>query len=199
MARATRGGNGRFTRTAESVRRDFRAAELRGQGWSYQRIADELGFPARGNAHDAVMRAYADMATEEAEHARRLDLERIDRLIEQAWEVMVTPHLAHSNGKVIRHFVGYERDDDGIERLDMDGKPIPVFEDVLDDGPRLAAVNTVKGLLERRARIFGYDAPAKARVEVITADMIESQITELEQQLARNDPARRDPADTGAS
>jgi hypothetical protein len=65
---------------------------------------------------------------------------------------------------------------------------------VLDDAPRLAAVNVIKGLLERRARIFGYDAPAKSRVEVITADMVESQITELESQLARNDPASTGPS-----
>ena len=187
--RTPRNGNGKFTRTPDSVRRGFRAAELRGQGYSFQRIADELSYASRGKAHEAVMRAYASMSTEEAEHARQLDLERIDRLIEQAWQVMLTPHLAVSNGKVVRHFTEFESDEDGTERLDPDGKPIPVFEDVLDDGPRLAAVNTIKGLLERRARIFGYDAPAKSRVEVITADMVEAQIAALEAELARNDPA----------
>jgi hypothetical protein len=188
MTKGTRGGNGRFTRTAGSVERDFRAAELRGQGRSYQRIADELGYASRGKAHDAVMRAYAQMSTEEAEYARQLDLVRIDRLIEQAWDIMVRPHVTVSNGKVVRQFLGYEIGSDGIERLDPDGKRIPLFADVPDDGPRLAAVNTIRRLLERRAKIFGYDAPAKSRVEVITADMIESQIAELEAQLARNDP-----------
>lgn len=188
-AQTSRNRKGKFTRTAAERKRDYRAAELHGQGWSFQRIADELGFASRGHAHNAVMRAYADMPTEEAQQARQADLDRIDRLIEQAWEVMLTPHLTVNNGKVIRQFVGLETDEDGIERLDMDGKPIPVFADVLDDGPRLAAVSTIKGLLERRARIFGYDAPAKSRVEVITADMVESQIAELESQLARNDPA----------
>jgi hypothetical protein len=189
-----RGGDGKFTRTAASARRDHKAAELHGQGWSYARIAAELGYASKGKAHEAVMRAFTEIPTEEASHARQLDLDRLDRLIEQAWKVMLTPHLTVNNGKVIRHFVGIERDEDGIERLDLDGKPIPVFEDVMDDGPVLAAVNTIKGLLERRARIFGYDAPAKSRVEVITADMIESQIADLESQLARNDPADTGPA-----
>jgi hypothetical protein len=188
-AQTSRNRKGRFTRTAAERRRDYRAAELHGQGWSYQRIADELGFASRGHAHNGVMRAYADMPTEEAQQARQADLDRIDRLIEQAWQVMITPHLTVNNGKVIRQFIGLETDKDGIERLDMDGKPIPVFADVLDDGPRLAAVTAIKGLLERRAKIFGYDAPAKSRVEVITADMVESQIADLESQLARNDPA----------
>ena len=193
-AQTSRNRKGKFTRTAAERRRDYRAAELHGQGWSYQRIADELGFASRGHAHNAVMRAYADMPTEEAQQARQADLDRIDRLIEQAWEVMLTPHLTVNNGKVIRQFVGLETDEDGIERLDMDGKPIPLFANVLDDAPRLAAVNTIKGLLERRARIFGYDAPAKSRVEVITADMVESQIADLESQLARNDPAGTGPS-----
>jgi hypothetical protein len=184
-----RDGNGKFTRAAESRKRDCRAAELHGQGWSYQRIADELGFASKGHAHNGVMRAYADMPTEEAQQARQTDLDRIDRLIEQAWRVMLTPHLTVNNGKVIRHFVGVERDEDGIERLDMDGKPIPVFEDVLDDAPRLAAVGVIKGLLERRARIFGYDAPARSRVEVIGADTVEAHIAALEAELAANDTA----------
>ena len=77
---------------------------------------------------------------------------------------------------------------------DADGKPVPVYEDVLDDGPGLTAVREIRGLLERRAKITGYDAPAKSRIEVITADMIESQIAELESQLARNDPADTSPA-----
>jgi hypothetical protein len=188
-ARTPRNGSGRFTRTAENRKRDCRAAELHGQGWSYQRIADELGFASKGHAHDAVARAFADIPSEGAEEAKRLDLERIDRLIEWNWAVMLRPHLAVSNGKVVRRFAGVERDEDGIERLDLDGKPIPVFEDVLDDGPGQASSREIRALVERRARIFGYDAPAKSRVEVITADMVESQISELEQQLARNDPA----------
>ena len=193
-ARTGRGGNGRFTRTAESRKRDHRAAELHGQGWSYQRIADELGFASKGHAHDAVMRAFADIPAEGTEEARRLDLERIDRLIEWNWAVMLRPHLAVSNGKVVRRFAGVERHEDGIEKLDPDGKPIPVFEDVLDDGPGQASAREIRALLERRAKILGYEAPAKSRIEVVTPDMIEAQIAELEQQLARNDPADSSPA-----
>ena len=77
-AKTPRGGNGRFTRAADSRKRDHRAAELHGQGWSYQRIADELGFSSKGHAHNAVMRAFADLPTEGTEEAKRLDLERID-------------------------------------------------------------------------------------------------------------------------
>jgi hypothetical protein len=193
-ARTQRGGNGRFTRTAATRKRDCRAAELHGQGWSYQRIADELGFASKGHAHDAVMRAYADMPTEEARQARQTDLDRIDRLIEKNWEALERQHIAVSNGRVVRRFVGIERDEDGIERLDPDGKVIPVFEDVLDDGPVAVHSTVILRLIAQREKIFGYGAPAQSRIEVITADMVESHIAELESQLARNDPAGTGPA-----
>lgn len=190
MATQTRGGNGKFTRTAESRKRDHKAAELHGQGYSYQRIADELGFASKGHAHNAVMRAFAEIPTEGSAEAKRLDLERLDRLIEWNWQVMVKPHLAHSNGRVIRHFVDVERDEDGIERLDMDGKTIPVFEDVLDDGPGQSSAREIRALTGQRARIFGYEAPVKHEHEVRTISEIDARLIELAEEMAPVEPGR---------
>lgn len=188
--RTPRGGNGRFTRSIETAQRDFAAAELRVKGRSLQAIADELGFASKGHAHDAITRAFAALPTAEAEAAKALDLERIDRLIEQAWAVMETAHIAYSNGQVVRHRTGEnEKDEDGLDRLDDKGRTIPAYEDVRDDGPVLAAIDRIRALLERRAKIIGYDAPARSRIEVITPDLIEQRIAELEAELAANDPA----------
>jgi hypothetical protein len=189
MTGETRGANGRFRRTPASAARDMRAAELHGQGWTHERIAAELGYAGRGSVTKAIERAYAMIVTPGAAEAKRLDFERLDRLIEKNWEALERQHVAHSNGRVIRRFVGIERHEDGIEKLDADGKTIPIFEDVLDDGPIAVHTNVIRGLLERRARMHGYDAPAQSRVEVITADMVESKIADLESQLALNDPA----------
>ena len=189
MATRTRDGKGRYIRTVKVTRRDFAAAEMRATGASYERIAAEMGFASRGHVHDAVTRALRDTPYDGAEDDKLLDLMRIDRLIEQAWEVMTTPHITVSNGKVVRRFAGFELRPDGTEALDADGKRIPLFEDIRDDAPVLAAINTIRQLLKRRAEIIGYDAPVKTRIEVITADMVESKIAELESQLALNDPA----------
>jgi hypothetical protein len=189
MTTGTRDGKGRFSRTVDTARRDAQAAALRAKGRTFDQIAAELRFSSRAKAYEAVQRAYADIPYEGAEEARRLDLERIDRLIEYCTAVMEREHLTVNNGKVIRHFVGIERDEDGIERLDLDGKPIPVFEDVLDDGPGMTAVREIRGLLERRAKMTGYDAPARSRVEVIGADTVEAHIAALEAELAANDTA----------
>lgn len=196
-ARTGRGGNGKFTRTAESRKRDHKAAELRGQGWSYDRIAAELKMASRGHAHDAVMRAYADIPSEGSEQAKRLDLERIDRLIEHAWQIMLRDHVTVSQGRVVGKVTGVERDGNGEPLYDGDGKPVLIYEDILDDGPALAAIREIRGLLERRAKIIGYEAPARSRVEVITEDVVDAELADLARQVAENDA--RAAADTGTA
>jgi len=191
MATGTRarGGGGKFTRTAATIERDHKAAELHGQGWSYRRIAAELGFASGGKAHEAVMRAFADIPTPGSDYAKRLDLERIDRLIEKAWAIALKDHLTVSQGRIVGKLIGWQRDDDGEILRDGDGKPIGLYEDILDDMPALAAIREIRALLERRARIIGYEAPARSRIEVVTPETVEAHIAALEAELARNDPA----------
>jgi hypothetical protein len=193
MAGGTRGGDGRFRRTPANAARDMRAAELHGQGWTHERIAAELGYASRGKVSDAIARAYALIVTPGARQAKRTDLERLDRLIEKNWEALERQHVAVSNGRVVRRYTGVERHADGIEKLDADGKTIPVFEDVLDDGPIAAHSMVILQILRQRDRMYGYAEPARSRVEVVTADMVEANIARLEAELAASDPA-----DTGA-
>lgn len=182
MASGTRDGKGRYSRTIDTARRDAEAAALRAMGRTFDQIAAELGFTSRAKAYEAVQRAYADIPYEEVEEARRLDLERIDRLIEEAWGVLTRPHITVSNGRIVGKRIGWERDEVTGEVLhDADGAPIPMYEDILDDGPKLAAINAIRGLLERRAKITGYDAPAKARIEVIPEEAVDRRIGELEE------------------
>jgi hypothetical protein len=193
--RTNRGGNGRFVSSIETAARDFEAAGMRVRGRSLQEIADELGYASRGHVHDGIMRAFAALPSEEAEAAKRLDLERLDRLIANAWDVMERQHVAYSNGQVVRRRTGeYEMTDEGFERLDDKGQPIPVYEEVLDDGPLLSAIDRIERLIGRRAKIYGYEAPARSRIEVVTPETIEAHIAALEAELARNDTAGRSPA-----
>src|ERR1700722_6466326 len=199
MADGTRDGKGRYTRTLTTAARDAEAAALRARGRTFQQIADELGFASRAKAYEAVQRAFAAIPSEQVEEARRLDLERLDRLIEYHSAIMEREHVTVSHGRVITREAGVERDKDGIERLDMDGKPIPVAEDVLDDGPGQASAREVRALIERRAKIIGYEAPARTRIEVITEDAVEAEMAELARKIALNDARQARPADTGAA
>lgn len=187
MATGTRDGKGKFTRTAATARRDSMAAALRGKGRTFEAIAKELGFASRAKAYEAVQRAFADIPYEATEEARRLDLERIDRLIEHCWAVMERDHLTVSQGRVVGKRIGWERDEVTGEVLhDGDGAPIPMYEDILDDGPGVAAVREIRGLLERRAKMTGYDAPT--RHEVITMDAIDAEIRKLKAELGELPP-----------
>src|SRR5450755_4021214 len=176
----TRAGNGKFIRTAATIKRDHKAAELRGQGFSFDRIAAELRFASRGKAHEAVMRAYAEIPSEESAQAKALDLERIDRLIEQEWAIMLRDHVTDSQGRVAGKVIGVERDEDGIPLTGAEGNPILIYEDIMDDGPALAAIREIRGLLERRAKMTGYDAPVRSRIEVITEETVDSELARLE-------------------
>ncbi len=199
MATRTRDGNGRYIRTVKTVKRDFDAAELRAAGKRLEEIAATLGFASRGHAHDAVTRALRDTPYDGAEDDKLLDLMRIDRLIEQAWDVMHRKHVTVSHGKIITRQVGVERDEDGIEKLDMDLKPIPVYEDVIDDAPVLAAVREIRALVKRRAEIIGYDAPLRTRVEVITEDAVDAECERLLTEIAEREreAAAADPGAAG--
>lgn len=185
MTAGTRDGKGKFTRTPASARRDAEAAALRGKGYTFDAIAAELGMASRAKAYEAVQRAFAAIPYEQVEEARRLDLERIDRLIAHCWAVMEREHVTVSQGRIVGKRVGWERDEATGELLfDGDGAPIPVFEDLLDDGPGMTAVREIRGLLERRARMTGYDAPARARIEVVDDDVARALADEMEREIA---------------
>lgn len=56
------------------------ALELRALGYSYQAIAEEVGYGNKGSAHRAVAQALRDIPREQAEQARELELGRLDDL-----------------------------------------------------------------------------------------------------------------------
>lgn len=181
MAKGTQDGTGRYIRTPDAIRRDIEAATLRGKGWTFQRIADHLGYASKGKAYEGVQRALADIPREAVEELRQLELERLDRLYLAALEVLERDHVTVSQGKVVRRRVGTKRDENGAEVLDGEGNPIPVYEDVLDDGPILQAIDRALKIQERRAKLLGLDAPAK--VEMLTIDAIDAEIRRLQAEL----------------
>ena len=70
-------------KTVAEKRRD--ALELRKAGVSYAEIAKRLGYRSRGGAHGAVQAGLKAAALETPAEARRLELERLDRLLLTIW------------------------------------------------------------------------------------------------------------------
>jgi hypothetical protein len=156
-ARAT---TGQYVRTPETAARDAQAAELRAQGLTYQKIADELGFGHKDSARLAVRRALRDIVKGPAEQLLKLEADRLDTLYEEALEVLQRDHVTVSHGKVIT----VADPDTGEE------KPL------LDDGPKLAAIDRLVKIRESYRKLFGLDQPAKVqlsggvRYEVVGVD-----------------------------
>lgn len=164
--RATQGRShkGRYERTADGARRDAEAAELRARGLTYQQIADEVGFPDRSNARKAVQRALADTLREPADELRQIQLAQLDRLTREALKVLERRHITVSQGRVVK-------DDAGAT--------------IEDDAPVLAAIDRLLKIAERRSKLLGLDAPS--RVEVMSLDAIDAEISRLSAELGRTE------------
>lgn len=184
--RKGRAPSGRFLRTAESIRRDNEAAALRAKGRTFQRIADELGYASRAKAKEGYDRALAEIPAEGARDAKRIDLERIDRLIAEAWDVLERKHVTVSQGHIVGRFAGFAKHPDtGETFVNSDGESIPLYDELEDDAPVLAAIDRIEKLIGRRARILGYEAPKQ--VEVRTIDAIDARLLELADQVGALD------------
>jgi hypothetical protein len=166
---------------AANALRDAKALGYRAQGWTFDRIAAEMGYANRSGAQKAVERAFAASVRETSEEAKVLILADLYEAKREAWEVLKRKHVTVSHGRIITRQVGIERDEDGIERLDMDGKTIPVYEDVEDDGPVLAAIDRIVKIDQEIAKIHGAYAPVQH--EVRTIDAIDARLIELAEQV----------------
>jgi hypothetical protein len=144
-----RGGNGRYVRTLTVAQRDAEAARLRSQGWTYERIADHLGYSDKSNARRAIEKVLKDTVQEAGDELRTMERERLDRLSEAAWAVLERQHVTVSNGRVI----SLPDPETG------ESKPLP------DDGPVLQAIDRLLRISESRRKLEGLDAPSRVSVD----------------------------------
>jgi hypothetical protein len=168
--KARSGNTGKFAKSAETALRDIEATKLRAAGHDYDEIAAELGFSNRGNAFRAVERCLAAARAEPAATVVKLELARIDAMYKRFKTIFDGQHITVSNGRVV---------------YGDDGRPVPDF------GPNIAAGAQMQRLMERRAKMLGTDAPIKSRIEVITDDVAQMLVDQLEAELA----SLADPAD----
>jgi hypothetical protein len=142
--------------------RDADAARYRAEGWTYQRIANALGYSDPSNARKAVMRALKEVVRDANETAIHLELNALDEMAREVWAVLQRNHVVVSQGRVV----------------ELDGVPIP------DDAPVLAATDRLLKIQERRAKLLGLDMPTRSKVEVLTESTVDAAIATLEAEIA---------------
>jgi hypothetical protein len=139
---------GRFTRSMANVRRDARAAELFADGYNYEQIATELGYSHRSDAMKAIARAKADVARPAVTKLIATESEELDALYTEAVAILQRNHVTVSHGKVI-----------------MWRNPATNEEEPLvDDGPKLAAIQAALRIRESYRKLHGLDQPAQVAV-----------------------------------
>lgn len=142
-----RDGNGRIIRTKEQVDRDAWAAAQRSIPRPYKAIAADLGISV-SSCHEAVRRAYKDIAEPLAGPARAAELALLEATRDAALEVLAREHITVSNGKVIT----LKDTETGLE------VPVP------DDGPILQAVQTVARISGTIHDLMGWKAASKVEL-----------------------------------
>ncbi|MEU3281604.1 hypothetical protein [Streptomyces antibioticus] len=183
-------GNGRYVRTPQTAARDARAAELRAKGWTYQQIANELGYAQKRSVAEAIQRVLKTVVKEPAEAVLHFELERLDAELTRldtleaaARKVLEARHIVVNNGRVIIH--------------PDTGQPME------DDAPVLQAIDRLVKIEdarrrngERRAKLTGIEAAVKvdATVHEVTQQDIELQemLREAKARVAAQEQALRD-------
>lgn len=73
-------------RRATAAEKRKQALDLRRAGWSYQDIADEVGYSGKGAAHNAIRIAIKEITRESASELIELQLSRLDDLLAGLYE-----------------------------------------------------------------------------------------------------------------
>lgn len=168
-----RGGNGRYVPTPEAAKRTARAMDLRAQGWTYQRIADELGYSSRATAAEAVHDGMTRIIREPAAAVLHFELERLDAelarlddLEQKARKVLTAHHIVVSNGRVIIHPDTHEPMEDDAPVLQAIDRLIKIEDARRRNG-------------ERRAKLTGIEAAVKVDTTVHQVSQQDIELAEL--------------------
>jgi hypothetical protein len=151
---------------AQQKRETAVRARLSGLGWD--EVAREAGYASRGAAWKAVSDHLEGNPSPSVEQLREIENMKLDALEAVCIEVIRRGHVVIQQGKIVGRFSGWVRDPDNPDQIYRDpdsGKPIPLLEEVPDDGPVMQAVSTLRGLMDRRAKMNGLDKPFKISVE----------------------------------
>ncbi|CAL9351191.1 hypothetical protein SUDANB1_00464 [Streptomyces sp. enrichment culture] len=141
-----RNGNGQFVRSMDNVRRDAEAAEYWAEHrCTYQEIADRYGYYDRSQAWRGIQSAKRDVALPAVAKLRQVESEELDALYVMAMEIIERNHVMVSHGRVVT----MADPETGEE------KPL------LDDGPRLQAIQTALRIRDQYQNLNGLKQPAK--------------------------------------
>lgn len=159
------------------------AARLKALGTPLEDIAEgfgwfnEDGLPDTSRVATAIRAHLASMYRFTVDEMKVIELQSLDELEYRLWKLLDGQHVVISQGRIVR---------------DENGDPVPDSRFILETADRIQKVK------DQRAKMMGLYAPAK--IEVISIDRIEQEISKLEQQLLQAElpaPSPSSPAPSG--
>lgn len=124
-------------RICRANQRQSHALQLRIGGASLEAIARQLGYKDRTGAFKAIEAALSKSIDAPAAALRELEVARLDAMLERLWMVARRPVTNEKTGEESTAFI---------------------------DEDSLAAMDRIFRVMERRAKLLGLDAPAKAEL-----------------------------------
>ena len=132
---------------------------LKTQGHSLTQIGEILGY-SQNYIYKLYKKGLKAIIFEDVDNYRKMELTRLDDLQAKAMMIVNSFHPLISGGGVVRDTV---EDANGQPMLDpMTGKPLMVK--VQDRAMVLSAINTVRGIIDQRAKLLGLNAPVKTAI-----------------------------------
>jgi hypothetical protein len=163
-----RDGNGRYIRNPNTAARDAQAADLRAQGWTYQRIADHFDID-KHTAIDAVRNAIRDACAGPGKDLVDLEVTRLEAMYDRVLDILEEDQPLVSHGRIVK-------DDTGTPLIDQELK--------------LKAIDRALKARESFRKLLGLDAPSRVSVE---AEQLGRQIAKLLDAATAPEDADDDP------
>ena len=82
--------DGRHRNRALAAARRVRAVELKSAGFTYEQVANQLGYTSRGTAFNVVAKALREQTAEAVTNLRDLENARLDALQAALWDAAMT-------------------------------------------------------------------------------------------------------------
>lgn len=141
-----------------AVEKQAQAIALRKRGWNLARIATEVGYADPSGAYHAIQSALKTTLPDETrDEARRMELARLDALIDANWDAATLGnYVLDSDGEIVYH----------------NGEP-------LRWGPSERAANVVLKCIGMRSRLQGLEEPMRVSVNVREGDAVEVDVLKL--------------------
>lgn len=133
----------------------LRILELRKESKTFAEISLELGLPIQ-RVHSLYKKAVGELLQESAETATKLEIEKLDRLECVAYNLLGRTFPVVQSGRQV--FLN-KLDDNGNLVLNEDGSPVAIAAE--DVAPKLAAMDRILKVMERRSKLLGLDRPAR--------------------------------------